>query len=80
MALLVQQHAKAAPVPAVQLRRLVLLLPEALGADQPGALASVLEHFGAEAGQAGAVRSWDFVQLTQVRLLTRVGGRCIGLE
>lgn len=46
----------------VQVRRMFVLLPEALGRDQPGCLALVLAHFEGP----GAVE-WSFEALTQVR-------------
>ena len=39
-----------------------VLLPEALGRDQPGCLALVLQHFE----ESGAIE-WNFEALTQVR-------------
>lgn len=40
---------------------MLMLLPEALGADQPGSLAPVLVHFHSE-----AEATWSFTALTQV--------------
>ena len=46
-------------LPHAQLRRMYALLPEALGRDQPGALAHVVAHFRKH-------RDWDFASLAQV--------------
>lgn len=46
----------------LQVRRMFVLLPEALGRDQPGCLALVLQHFE----ESGAIE-WNFEALTQVR-------------
>ncbi len=44
-----------------QVRRMYVLLPGALGKDQPGAVATVLAHFHATQG-------WNFHTMTQVWL------------
>jgi hypothetical protein len=54
------------PPPQHQLRRMVMLLPEALGADQPFASAPVLAHFEAEQAGEGGAGDWNFASLTQV--------------
>lgn len=41
---------------------MVLLLPEALGRDQPTSMVPVLQHF-----QGEGAPTWDFAALTQVR-------------
>ncbi|KAL4458444.1 hypothetical protein ABPG75_013309 [Micractinium tetrahymenae] len=63
-----------------RLRRMAVLLPEALGRDQPSSLRPVLDHFAPEleaageegplAGTAGAHGEvkWDFAALTQIPL------------
>lgn len=50
------------PGPQPQVRRCFVLLPEALGRDQPGCLALVLQHFE---GEGAAL--WSFDALMQVR-------------
>ncbi|PSC68341.1 Photosystem I reaction center subunit chloroplastic [Micractinium conductrix] len=49
-----------------RVRRLFVLLPEALGKDQPGAVGPVLDHFLPET--QGEAPEWDFARLTQIPL------------
>jgi hypothetical protein len=56
----------------LQLRRMMMLLPEALGADQPASLEPVLTHFQAEA--EGRASDWSLTALTRVR--GRGAGSC----
>lgn len=51
------------PHTRAQVRRIVLLLPGALGRDQPAAKVPVLQHF-----QSHDAAHWDFAALTKVSL------------